>query len=486
MKHNLLIFPIILLLTFIVAYLTLDYFNKNNELLVEQTRSKILPGIEISTNINHELDKLQHNLQDATASADQSKLIESYFIVQRIDSLISLLEEKQSLKTKPLKLTEQLHDYYETARIVSIEMMEGDFSEVLSNKISTMLAKYNKLSKTFNQLKSDNKTLANLHFREIENNNSKSSAFNLLISFLGLIVSIIISYFFSKAIARPIKQMNNELLASEEELRQMNEELTTINEILAVKNNELQKALKQLKETQSQLIQSEKMASIGILISGISHEINNPLNYIMAGATIIEKHLAKSANGLLTKLNPFIDGLKLGIKRITNIVNSLGYFQNTGDESTKTVDIHAIIEHCLTILNNQLLHRVEVVKEFCAESCNIIGNESKLHQVVLNILSNAEQAIISEGQITIKTTRIDKKLKVLISDTGCGIKEEDLAKISDPFFTTKEPGKGTGLGLTITSKIIEEHEGSINYISEFGKGTTVEIILPIEKCANND
>jgi signal transduction histidine kinase len=132
-------------------------------------------------------------------------------------------------------------------------------------------------------------------------------------------------------------------------------------------------------------------------------------------------------------------------------------------------------------LNSKTKNRIEIKKEYLSETITLTGNISELHQIFINILNNSIQAIESEGIISIKTQKIMDNMIIEISDTGCGIDEENILKITDPFFTTKDPGKGTGLGVSIAYKIIQEHNGKLEFQSEVNKGTIVKITFPINK-----
>ena len=306
----------------------------------------------------------------------------------------------------------------------------------------------------------------------------------VLMGVIIILVIILALYIFrsSKAkqeINKKLTKLNEELQASEEELKQSNEELFSTNELLYKQKEEIESTLEQLKETQSQLIQSEKMASVGILTAGIAHEINNPLNFIQGGVFGIEKYLEKNLKDHIKNISPLMDGIKLGVKRATDIVKSLNHFNRKSDENNEECDIHSIINNCLAMLHNKLKYTVEIEKNYTKSEFTIIGNEGKLHQMVLNILSNAEQSIDENGIISITTNLVKNNIIIQIKDTGYGIRKENLSKISDPFFTTKDPGKGTGLGLSIVYNVIKEHKGIIEYNSELGKGTTVTITLPI-------
>lgn len=264
------------------------------------------------------------------------------------------------------------------------------------------------------------------------------------------------------------------------ELNTINEELSQKNSIINNQNSELKNALQHLKDTQMQLLQSEKMASLGILTAGVAHEINNPLNYILGGYTGLQNYF--NQNGIENeRVTMLLDNIKTGIDRSAAIVSGLNQFSRSRENFDERCDIHAIIENCLVILNNQLKDRVEIIKDYTSEPFSLIGNVGKLHQVFINLLVNASQAIDEHGTITIKTEKSGKWLNIDVADTGSGISKENLPKITDPFFTTKDPGKGTGLGLSITFTIIREHNGRLEFKSELKKGTTVRIKLPISE-----
>jgi len=240
---------------------------------------------------------------------------------------------------------------------------------------------------------------------------------------------------------------------------------------LLQKNRALRRSYQELQNTSEKLIESEKMASLGVLSAGVAHEINNPLNFIKGGAEMLSIELEKS-----NEVRPYIDAIHEGVLRATSIVNSLTHFSRNTESMNEICDIHEIMENCLTMLNHQLKYKVEVIKNYGdLGSTRILGNEGRIHQALLNIISNAEQAIPGQGTITITTSLDDETLKLTISDNGKGIAPDQLAKIRDPFYTTKSPGEGTGLGLSITYKVIEEHQGSIEVQSEIDRGTEFSI-----------
>ncbi len=246
-------------------------------------------------------------------------------------------------------------------------------------------------------------------------------------------------------------------------------------------NEELKKTLEELTETQYQLVQAEKMASLGVLSAGIAHEINNPLNFIHGGILGLENYINDNLPEHSLNVEPLLNAVNIGVKRASEIVTSLNHYSRKDDLPPTECDVHEIIDNGLIMLHNKLKNKVEIKKNYTSDNCVVFGSEGKLHQAFLNIISNAEQAIKDKGIIEINTMLKQKSVVVSIIDTGGGINPENIQKIFDPFFTTKEPGKGTGLGMAITYNIIKEHNGTIEYESVLGIGTKAVITLPRNK-----
>ncbi len=264
-----------------------------------------------------------------------------------------------------------------------------------------------------------------------------------------------------------------------EELEATNEELSSTNEELHSQSEELQITLKNLQNAQKKLIQAEKMASLGVLASGVAHEINNPLNFIRGGAFGLEDYLQENSKDHLDNIQIFIDSINEGVERAATIVTSLNHYSHKDEFKINECNIHNIIDNCLNILSNQIRDVIGIEKNYTTKNFFFKCNEGKMHQAFLNIITNAVQSIEGKGYIKIRTKAKNKQLQIQITDNGCGISEENLLKIFDPFFTTKDPGKGTGLGLSITYNIIKEHNGNIEINSELYSGTTVIINLPL-------
>lgn len=282
-----------------------------------------------------------------------------------------------------------------------------------------------------------------------------------------------------------LELINQQLLDATHALEKNNAELEKALEAarrsdeLAQANMKLERALRELKEAQSNMIHMEKMASVGVLAAGIAHEINNPLNFISGGAVALEHYCSKNLSAHSKEIGPFIDIIKAGVDRSSGIVKSLGHFNRRTTETKEDCNIHTIINNCLHIMQNRMKDQIDVIKRFTKKEHSLLGNEGELHQVFLNLLTNAVQSIPNKGTITI-TTRIGKDhLGVSIKDTGKGIPKQIMKNISDPFFTTKAPGEGTGLGISIAENILQKHGGSLSFESEVKIGTTVKVKLPL-------
>jgi len=244
--------------------------------------------------------------------------------------------------------------------------------------------------------------------------------------------------------------------------------------------NELQNALKELKETQLQLIHSEKMASLGQLVAGVAHEINTPIGSIKSNNGIMTKLIKQIQDSDLAEMlseTTRID--KLAIDRISNLVVSLKKFVRLDEEDLQEADINKELNLTLDLIYHMTKHKAEIVKNY-AELPMIKCYPNMLNQVFMNLLVNACQAIPEKGIITITTEIENNNLIVKIKDNGKGIKKENINKIFDAGFTTKSVGVGTGLGLAISSKIIQKHNGKISVTSEENIGTEFIVTIPVE------
>jgi two-component system NtrC family sensor kinase len=242
-------------------------------------------------------------------------------------------------------------------------------------------------------------------------------------------------------------------------------------------------------ELQAQLIQAEKMASLGLLVAGLAHEINTPMGAIhsnndslMRAVTKIRKLLepapSEEVSRLLDILEQVCGNNAVAADRIMTIVRSLKNFARLDEAERKAVNLHEGLDSTLLLVQHQFKNRIRLVKEY-GDLPEVECHPNQLNQVFMNILVNAAQAIRDRGTITIKTWKEDDSVKISISDTGSGIPAEHLSKVFDPGFTTKGVGLGTGLGLSICYKIVQAHRGTIK-VESSDKGTTFTIILPLK------
>lgn len=271
----------------------------------------------------------------------------------------------------------------------------------------------------------------------------------------------------------------------------MGRDITEIKMALA----DLAFANQELRDTQAQLVQSEKMASLGSLVAGIAHEINTPVGAIHSMHDTLVRAISKLKKNLEVALPDGLKGdqaignafdlithandvIETGCSRVTEIVRRLRSFARLDEAELKRVDIHEGIDDTLTLLHHEIKHHITIRRDY-GKIPPIPVYPGRLNQVFLNILNNARQAIEGKGEITIQTYIRENKVHIAISDTGVGISKDHLKSIFDPGFTTKGVGVGTGLGLSICYQIIHEHRGAIRVKSEVGKGTTFTIVLPL-------
>lgn len=280
---------------------------------------------------------------------------------------------------------------------------------------------------------------------------------------------------------------------------------------LEARNEELIRGKQQLQRLQAQIVQNEKMASIGQLAAGIAHELNNPVGFLYGNLDLLEACVSDLARLVkayeqvvlspedaesiaaekreigfertMSDLDSIIADCREGAVRVRDIVQNLRTFSRLDEAELKRTDIHEGIDSTVRILSRYFsVGNIRLDRDY-GEIPAIEAYSAKLNQVWMNLLSNAAQAIgASGGTVTVKTRHDGGRVSVSITDTGCGIDPSVMGRIFDPFFTTKSVGEGTGLGLSISFGIIEDHGGSIDVSSEPGCGTTLTVHLP-EKLA---
>jgi signal transduction histidine kinase len=261
----------------------------------------------------------------------------------------------------------------------------------------------------------------------------------------------------------------------------------------------------QIEVLKSQLVDSEKMASLGQLTAGIAHEINNPINFVFNNVSSLTRDIEElkslleayrkgekseeELKAMLEELEPdflyeeieqLLHGIKEGSSRTKEIVAGLRNFSRLDETEFKFADLQEGLDSTLTLLHNQLKKRITVHKSY-AKLPRLACKPGKLNQVFMNLLVNAIQAIDGEGEIWVEIAQEGEFAMVRIRDNGSGMPESVRARIFESFYTTKEVGKGTGLGLSISYDIIQQHNGSLTVESAPGKGTTFTIRLPMKQ-----
>jgi C4-dicarboxylate-specific signal transduction histidine kinase len=243
---------------------------------------------------------------------------------------------------------------------------------------------------------------------------------------------------------------------------------------------ELEAKFTELRESNERLLQTEKLASIGMLTAVIAHEVNNPLTVVKGYVERLEEY--KGGNPTDAMFDKAIKKIGTATETIEGIVSGLKNYVRTDDSSNKPISVNNTIQGSIDLV--AFLYKkefVDIETQFCDVDPYVKGNIGKLQQVIMNLLSNAKDAMEGreEKKITVSTKSLTDAVQIEVSDTGCGIEKDSLSKIFDKFYTTKPVGQGTGLGLDIIKSIIEDMGGSIKVESEFKEGTT--FILSFKK-----
>ncbi len=304
---------------------------------------------------------------------------------------------------------------------------------------------------------------------------------------------------------RRLEGMNQAL---EQRVEERTQKLKHTNEALRHEREEQARLIQKLKDTQAQLVQSEKMASLGVLATGVAHEINNPLAFVSANVSILNDYvpallrlhqgavdlMADAERTALKKLEQqekfaymeedlpdlLADSLE-GIRRIRHITESLLEFSHAGDTVWQPCDINHCVETTLVICRHEYVNKAQILTELEPSLPTAQAVPAQINQVIMALVVNAAQAIQGNGQIRISTSRIDNEIRIRVEDNGAGIAPQDLDHIFEPFYTTKDVGQGTGLGLAVTYGIVSAHHGRIEVDSTPGEGSCFNVMLPISQ-----
>ena len=444
---------------------------------------------------------------------------------------------KYDIEKKDFNSTKHMFDFYKTENLLAYVYIKNDKNDKVILGQDDFINMQNSNGQGIKEL---SKTIGNYTlYYGIQTSDRLAlyhdSLFELIsyVLFLVIIIGIFASMCFASIISKPLKEVSSaakkitdgqfDVKIEKSNFAEIDDLIYSCNEMafqlkelyssLELKVQErtiaLETANKKLKETQAMMVHSEKMRSLGELVAGIAHEINNPVNFIHGNIMILQNYvkdlfdvinLYETAEGSIPAdikekienlkkeidldfikddVNDLIKSCKEGTERTKNIVLDLKNFSRMEEMVLTQFDIPKEIDTTLNILNNKYKNRITVIKNYAPDTPKIEAYGGQLNQVFMNILDNAQDAIEGSGTLTINTYKEDENVKIEFIDTGSGIPEENLKKIFDPFFTTKQVGKGTGLGMSISYRVIKDHNGTIEVESEVGKGTKFTVTLPI-------
>lgn len=508
---------------------------------IDEVTSNWLPrGIAIS-DININTTNLRLNqLQHATATNEESKQQLSELMIELIDKINENLDTYEKLKTESenrslysdeeRKLyTEFDHKWEryqelsftffalsrENKRKAAVELLNGEARQV-----------FNDFGNDLEALVKVNQEDAHKAAQRAEERFYSARTITLILLIITTILSIVIAWILVRYITNPIReleraaekvaegdlntelpvksndeighlsssfnQMTTALRLSREKTEKQAEMLRTTNNQLEQRNQDLQATMKELRETQEQLLLKEKLAGLGQLVAGISHEINNPIGTVLSSMDVSERCIVKirnsvtdnKTNGGVTEesLKMLEANVKVSItagKRIATIVKSLKNFAGLDESEYQIVNIHQGIDNSLTLLENELRDRVQVKKHY-GDIPKIGCYPGQLNQVFMNLLKNASQAIPDSGLIEVKTSHDNNQIKIEIADSGRGIPAKQLQKIFDFGIHTSDTRMKMSSGLSTAYNIIQKHMGQMKIESKEGRGTTVSVFLPIK------
>jgi two-component system, NtrC family, sensor kinase len=459
------------------------------------------------TEANEQLYLLKYNLKDSqNLPKDYAKELKTFLQVcdREVDSYTQLLELLLQKVTLP-NPTKQ-----------DIESRDKILQEIINGKQGTRVEKLSQTLEEFVDSTGDQEKKAGATFR-------RAKVLRLIIIIVSMVLSMAIAMtlalYTSRAIARPIKAVTKVAKqATQESNFELQAPVTSDDEIgvLATSLNQLIQQvatqIRDLKQAQAQLIQGEKMSSLGQMVAGIAHEINNPVNFIYANLShandytqelleivqLYQQYYPQPVPEIKNKIEDaeidfigedlpkIISSMHTGAERIRQIILSLRNFCHLDEAEMKQVDINEGLNNTLLLLQHRLNPGIEVINQY--EILPLVEcYPAQLNQVFWHIISNAIDELLSHHQVSfhpqilIQTKLVnDKQVEVRIHDNGKGISPEIKDKIFDPFFTTKPVGEGTGMGLAICYQIVEKHRGQIQVISPLGQGTEFVVTLPIQ------
>jgi signal transduction histidine kinase/Tfp pilus assembly protein PilF len=486
----------------------IEYFKKTLKI------SEELGNKEVQATTHGNLAQLHLSLADSSSGTKRENHQKSammhgekaYSLARELGGLPSI---NQAAATLQLVYT-KMERYKEALRYADIYISTRD--SLFSDEKTKILAELNTRYETEKKQQELEKQLLLIEKHEF---NSHRQRLQRNFALAGSVLLILLALFIFRGYY--IKKESNKIISEKNILlQQANEEISATMETLAQQNEELRQQRNQIERAQKHLVQSEKMASIGVLTAGIAHEINNPMNFVYAGVNsllrdfsdldqilreliklnndepghteiinrIKEKMVESDFSDTYAAIVQTLNDIRLGAQRTSEIVEGLRNFSRAENEVWGNVNIHRLLDGLLILLNDTYKDRIQIVKNYDENLREVECKPGKINQIFMNLITNAIDAIEKEGTITITTKTTDNEVEISFKDSGTGIAEEEQSKIFDPFFTTKPIGKGVGLGLAIAHAIVQEHQGSINVISQPGKGAEFKIVLPLKSDIN--
>lgn len=487
--------------------------NFHHQKLIISSKENALQSEEINdlkdsiTEANNYLNKLKINFKDyQDLPADYLVKLKKFSQVcdQEVDSYSSLLQELSQRVNLSNPTSQDIQVKQQILQKI-IDREQADKFEELSDSLEPLV----------NSTVAQAKQAADIFKR------AKVLRLVIIVASMALsmVIATLLAYYTSRAIARPIKAVTKVAKRATQdgdfELKApviSNDEIGVLATSLNLLIQKVATQIRELKQAQAQLIQSEKMSSLGQMVAGIAHEINNPVNFIYANLEyannysqdlleLVNKyqHYYPQPNPEIQKmleeielefinedLPKIMSSMHSGSERIRQIILSLRNFCHLDEAEIKSVDIHQGLENTLLLLNHRIPQEIEVIKQYSSLPL-LECYPAQLNQVFWHIISNAIDELLNRNQlaqpqILIETTSVDStQVEVRVRDNGRGIAPQIKDKIFDPFFTTKPIGEGTGLGLAICYQIVEKHRGKIQVISELGQGTEVVVTLPMKQ-----
>lgn len=415
---------------------------------------------------------------------EMKRFEKNYFLYQQQEDYLKNLASVEKVRELLIKYRYSFRKFASQKYLSEFENYLSDYKHLI-NEYHALLrneGKSEKLPGLERKIRMKGKKIVRLASR-IAKEERKNMQKLLSLSQLALVFSMTLLVVLSMILARVLSQMVVKRLKVVEDMTKKiaNGEFESACSIFSDTEiislcNAFNRMIRELKLREKELIQSEKLAALGTLLSGVAHQLNNPLSNISSSCQILQEELEEAD---LAYKKQLLDQIEKQTDRARDIVHSLLEFSRKKEFSLQKLSLREIIEETVTLIQGEIPTKVTLTIDV-PEGIFILADKQRIQQAFLNLIKNAVEAVSKRGRVMViaKENNQNGTIDIEIRDTGVGIPPENISHIFDPFFTTKEVGKGTGLGLFVTHEIIEEHRGSIHVKSKVGEGTTFFIRLP--------